>query len=46
MNLLLIPFVSGFDPKIRRDVGSRLPHVWGFIREVCGDIRGKVVGRE
>jgi hypothetical protein len=46
MNLLLVPVVPGFDPKIRMDVGSRLPHMWGFIREVCGDIRGKVVGRE
>ena len=46
MNLLLVPFVPGFGPKIRTDVGSCLPHMWGFIRDVCGDISGKVVGRE
>jgi hypothetical protein len=46
MNLLLVPFVLSFDPKIRMDVGRCLPHMWGFIWEVCGDIWGKVVGRE
>jgi hypothetical protein len=37
---LLVPFVPGFGPKIRTDVGSCLPHTWGFIRDVCGDIWG------
>jgi hypothetical protein len=46
MNLLLVPFVSGFDPKIRMNVGSRLPHMWGFIREVCEDIWESMAGRE
>jgi hypothetical protein len=46
MNLLFVPFVSGFDPKIRMNVGRCLPHMWGFICDVCGEIRGKVVGRE
>jgi hypothetical protein len=38
MNLLLVSFVLGFDPKIRMNVGRCLPHVWGFIRDVCEDI--------
>jgi hypothetical protein len=46
MNLLLVLFVSGFDPKIRIDVGRCLPHMWGFIWDVCGDIWGRMAGSE